>query len=45
VKAAGEYQIAWDGRDEAGRSLNSGVYFARLVTRQGAFTRTITYLK
>ena len=26
----GEHRLAWDGRDEAGRRLASGVYFCRL---------------
>ncbi|MFN8549221.1 MAG: C10 family peptidase [Candidatus Eisenbacteria bacterium] len=29
--SAGRAQIDWDGRDEAGRTLPSGTYFARLV--------------
>ncbi len=33
---AGRASIAWDGRDGEGRSLSSGVYFARLTARSGA---------
>ncbi len=35
---AGEHAVRWDGRDDAGRAVASGVYFARL--RAGADTRT-----
>lgn len=33
-REAGPFSLAWDGRDDAGRQLPSGVYFARL-TAQG----------
>ena len=45
VRAAGEYHIEWDGRDDAGRSLHEGVYYARLSTQAGKFTRVVTFLK
>lgn len=32
---AGWNTVAWDGRDDAGRELPTGEYFARLVTREG----------
>jgi len=35
--AAGNYRLAWDGRDEAGRLAAPGVYYARLDTAQGRF--------
>lgn len=31
VRAAGSYAVRWDGRDDAGRSLASGVYLYRLM--------------
>ena len=30
VKLPGEYKVVWDGKDEKGNSLSSGVYFYRL---------------
>ena len=45
TRDAGAYQVAWDGRDDAGRPLGAGVYFARLVTPQGRWTRSIVLLK
>ncbi len=37
-KEAGSYQVHWDGRDEAGRSVGSGIYLYRL--KAGHFTST-----
>jgi flagellar hook assembly protein FlgD len=34
---AGVHRFAWDGRDDAGRELGSGTYYARL--RAGGVTR------
>ena len=41
----GEYTLAWDGRDERGEPVAAGVYYVRLVTAHGRFTRMVTYLK
>ena len=36
---AGYHQVLWDGSDEAGREIASGVYITRLVTPE--FTKAI----
>jgi hypothetical protein len=38
-QAAGEYHLTWDGRDEAGRDLASGIYFCRLQV--GGYAETV----
>jgi hypothetical protein len=45
VRPAGSHQVVWDGRDDAGRSVGSGIYFYRL--RAGTFSesRRMTILK
>jgi flagellar hook assembly protein FlgD len=42
----GSYSIAWDGTDNTGRSVASGVYFYRLVSEGHPIqTRKLTILK
>jgi hypothetical protein len=41
VQSSGEYQIIWDGRDDAGIPLASGVYFLRLQVGNRGQTRKI----
>jgi len=36
----GSHQVVWDGRDDAGRTLPTGVYFLRLVVDNGGLTKT-----
>jgi hypothetical protein len=43
--ARGPHTVAWDGRDDAGRAVASGVYFYRLVHGEAAVTRKMTLLK
>jgi len=47
--AAGEHAVTWNGRDDRGRAMASGVYFVRLVAGDGAgrttATRAITLLE
>jgi len=37
--------VGWDGRDERGVTVSSGVYFYRLETIDGAVTRKMTVLR
>lgn len=43
-RGAGSYEAAWNGRDNGGRPVAPGIYYARLQTQQGSFTRTLTLL-
>jgi len=42
---AGTTRTLWDGRDETGRTVASGVYFYRLTTPTSALTRRLLYIK
>ncbi len=42
---AGFHRIHWDGRDDAGRALASGVYLCRLVSHDRVVTRKCTLLR
>ena len=42
---AGYHRLHWDGRDDAGRPLASGVYLYRLTTVEGDLTRKLTLLR
>ena len=44
-KKAGVHRVHWDGRDDQGRPLASGVYLYRLVTTESAQTRKLTLLR
>jgi hypothetical protein len=41
VQGAGEYSVRWDGRDDDGRSVDSGVYFYRLSSGQESQVRKL----
>lgn len=41
----GSYEVTWDGRDQAGASVASGTYFARLETSQGSVVQKLALLK
>jgi len=43
--AAGEHELTWDGRDEAGASVSSGVYFYRLESGATRQVRRMLLLK
>ena len=44
-REAGSHEVAWDGRDERGRRLPSGIYFCRLETMRGLLTRKVTLVE
>lgn len=44
-RPGGEYQSVWDGRDESGRRVASGVYILRLQVGDQALMRRMTLLK
>jgi hypothetical protein len=43
--AAGEHRVVWDGRDDRGQRLASGVYEARLLADGGIWTGRLTLLE
>ena len=45
VQAAGRYQIVWDGRNDTGAALASGVYLSRLASTQGVRVRRLLLIK
>jgi hypothetical protein len=45
VRAAGAYELTWDGRDTSGQAVASGVYFYRLVAPGFTQTRKMVLLK
>jgi hypothetical protein len=44
-KSAGAHTASWDGRDEAGNPVASGVYYLRLQTDTARETRKLTMIK
>jgi hypothetical protein len=43
--AAGDYAVRWDGRNDAGESVSSGVYLCVLETESGRETRKMTLVR
>jgi hypothetical protein len=41
----GGHEVLWDGRNDKGELVGSGVYFYRLVAGKNVFTRKLTLLK
>ena len=44
-QSAGRYAVQWDGSDDAGKPVSSGVYFYRLQTAQFSQTHKMMMLK
>ena len=44
-RTAGAYTKVWDGRNDAGASVSSGVYFYKLVTSNFSQTKKMVLLK
>jgi hypothetical protein len=44
-RPAGMYRVAWDGRDDDGRAVAAGLYFARLITAELRTTRTVVCVR
>jgi len=42
---AGTYSVPWDGRDDTGRAVSSGVYFSRLTTEKQTATSKMLLIK
>ncbi len=42
---AGQHQLAWDGQDERGQTVASGVYWARLSVRESTTSRKVVILR
>ena len=42
---AGYHRLHWDGRDDAGRPVASGIYLYRLVADEAVLTRKLTLLR
>lgn len=45
LRGAGAHAVAWDGRDDRGRELASGVYFVQLRSGLQASARRVTLLR
>jgi hypothetical protein len=45
ARAAGRYEITWDGKDDHGKSLGSGLYLYRLETGQFSLVQKMLMLK
>jgi hypothetical protein len=42
---AGYHQTSWNGRDQTGRQVTSGIYFYRLETSAESFTKKLLFLR
>ena len=45
AKSAGDHRVVWDGKDERGNTMSSGIYFYRLDTGKHSETRKMMLMK
>ena len=45
IQAAGSHQVTWDGRDDSGQLMATGVYYFRLVQGDRMASRKMLFLK
>ncbi|MCP3859200.1 MAG: T9SS type A sorting domain-containing protein [Phycisphaeraceae bacterium] len=43
--SAGEHEVVWQGKDDAGHQVASGLYFARMINGDRALTHKMLMLK
>jgi hypothetical protein len=44
-RTGGDYAVLWDGRDESGKAVSSGIYFCRLSTGSSSEVKKMVLLK
>ena len=44
-RAGGEHRVAWNGRDQSGRAVASGTYFARLTVGGVSRVKAVTLVR
>jgi hypothetical protein len=44
-RAAGQNEVRWDGRDQSGRQVASGTYYARLVAADQSSVKSLVLVK
>jgi flagellar hook assembly protein FlgD len=45
MKEPGKYQVNWDGRDDTGMELKSGIYFCRITAASFKATRKLILIE
>lgn len=45
VRSPGNYKVIWDGKDDAGKKVGSGVYFYRLNVGENSISKRMVLLK
>ncbi|MBC8414870.1 MAG: T9SS type A sorting domain-containing protein [Candidatus Cloacimonetes bacterium] len=45
TQPAGSYNVSWEGKDESGKDVTSGIYFYKLKTKNNEITRKMLLLK